>query len=133
MLAARLEFGDGLYGSSASLENSPHLRTPCWACNPRTFLGYPLTVDTREKTFAAESGPNSITRWYLEQGMPAIMVCPSGNYWPEDWRKPDNIFRRGDQSNCYIRDRHHDWYEQTDPVTKSTWEKDADGKNQQVY
>lgn len=130
MVAARKEFGPGVYGASASLENHPHLRTPCWACDPLTFSDYPL-VDTRAKCFAAESGPESITAWHRSLGLAAILVTPNGNYAPPDWRGPE-MFRNGNQSNTFVRDRHFDWYDRADETLKQTWRKTADGENPNI-
>lgn len=129
MMAARVLFGDGIYGATASFENHPHLRTTSWACDPATFRDYPMTVDERLKTFEAESGPNSITEWYASQGKPTMLVLPDGNYTMEAWRTPPNIFRRGDQSNTFIRDRHFDWFDEVNGSLKTIWEDTADGKN----
>lgn len=121
------QYGDGLYGASASYENTPHIRTTSWAVNPKTFAKYPLTVDDRPKTFEAESGANSITNWYLSQAKPVLMLTPSGDYTKSTWRVPSNIFRRGDQSNQYIFDRHHLLYDQADENEKRELARRSDG------
>lgn len=115
---AREFFGDGLYGPMASYQNRPHIRTSCWCVDPKTFAQYPFLIDCREKACWAESfggiaqsGQNwCISDWYLAQGKPALLVT-----WKEvvdraHWRTPDNIFRRGDQSNCPVWDQHVDFY-----------------------
>jgi len=128
MVAAREKFGDGLYGPTASYEWNPHIRTCCWAFDPRTFIRYPHIIDTRQKTFRAESGDLSITAWYEAQGKPRIMVACDGCYAQSDWRKPSNIFRRGDQSNCFVRDRHTDLWDDSSPERKQELSDWADGK-----
>lgn len=128
MLEARNLFGDGIYGPTASYENKPHIRNCCWAFDPKTFAEYPHRIDTREKTFRAESGDLSITEWYANRGLPRIMVAVDGNYQQPDWRSPENIFRRGNQENCFIRDRHSDMYHEADQIKKSELAEWADGK-----
>lgn len=118
IVVTRKFFGDGLYGPMASYQNRPHIRTSCWGVDPKTFAQYPFTIDCREKACWAESfggiaqtGQNwQISDWYLAQGKPALLVT-----WKEvvdraHWRTPDNIFRRGDQSNCIVWDQHVDFY-----------------------
>lgn len=125
---ARDMFGDGVYGPTASYENNPHIRTCCWAFDPKTFAQYPHTIDSREKTFQAESGKLSIFDWYAWKNLRAILVTVEGSYERGDWRKPKNIFRRGDQSNCFVFDRHSDIYASADNQIKLELERRADGK-----
>lgn len=133
MIEARNKFGDGLYGPTASYENRPHIRNCCWAFDTDTFKQYPHIIDTRARTYRAESGDLSITRWYEDQGKPRIMVAKDGFYHQADWRKPDNIFRRGDQSNCFVGDRHSDNFETGTPEEREKQSKDADGQNVQIH
>lgn len=126
MVKAVEKHGDGLYGPTASFEHHPHIRTCCWAFCPKTFFDYPL-VDTRAKTFAAESGPERITKWYQDRKLPVYMVAVDGIYGVSNWRSPSNIFRRGDQSNCLVWDRHCDIYAAATDHEKVTLEKLADG------
>lgn len=130
MVAVRRSSGDGFFGPMASYEHRPHIRTCCCAFTPRTFLEYPLAVDTRDKTFLAESGPDSLTRWYTKRRLPVIMVACDDCYPESMWRTPDNIFRRGDQGNCPIWDRHCDIYAAASPQEKLTLEALANGNHQ---
>jgi hypothetical protein len=127
MIAAREKYGDGLYGPTASYENAPHIRTCCWAFDPKTFADYPALINDRLKTFRAESGDLCITRWYESIGKPRILVAPDGCYEQADWRKPDNIFRRGTQENCFVRDRHMDNWPNELPERKAQLAGYADG------
>jgi hypothetical protein len=45
-----------------------------------------------------------------------------------DWRKPPNIFRRGDQSNCLLFDHHCDTYAAASQEERARLEAMADGK-----
>lgn len=132
MVEAREKYGEGLYGPMASYEHRPHIRNCCWAFDSLVFNRYPHVIDTREKTFQAESGDLSITAWYESQGLPRIMVAADGCYDQPDWRKPANIFRRGDQSNCLVWDRHVDLYRESGGERKKELEDWADGKNNQI-
>lgn len=115
LVDAREFFGDGLYGPFASYQNAPHIRTSCWAVNPRTFDQYPTVIDSREKCCFAESfrGKKAwqISDWFSSIGKPAMLVTWTAVLARPEWRKVENIFRRGDQSNCLVRDQHVDVYE----------------------
>jgi hypothetical protein len=126
MVAARETYGDGMYGASSSFENSPHIRTTSWGVDPKTFKDYGILVDNRAKTFEAESGHGSITNWYRHRGMPTIMVAPSGCYELMVSRNIPNVFRRGDQSDTFVKDRHHLWYETTHQEQREKWATAAD-------
>jgi hypothetical protein len=54
-------------------------------------------------------------------------VTWDGDYDLPEWRKPDNIFRRGDQSNLIVRDRHADAYEVSTEAGKRVLEVLANG------
>ena len=129
------KYGDGLYGTSASYQNMPHIRGGCFAFSPDAMRRYPNVIDSREKSFYFESGQSPIaikpdwcfTNWMLAQGKTAKFVTRDGCYDLADWRKPANIFRRGDQSNALAWDRHYDIYAAADPAEKAVLEKLADG------
>jgi hypothetical protein len=121
------EHGPGLYGAMASYERAPHIRASAFGCPPRLLRDYPHLIDSYEKTFAFETGPTSHTAWVESLGLPVLLVTADGQCWKkEDWRKPPNIFRRGDQSNCLVWDRHTDWYRDSDAKMKGEWEARAD-------
>lgn len=124
--------GDGLYGPMASLEINPHIRTPCMAFQPHIIRQYPAQVMDRESTYRFEvfgfpGGPPNFTMWVKCGGWQTRLVTWDGCYNLPDWRKPDNIFRRGDQSNLIVRDRHADAYEVSSEAGKRTLERLADG------
>ena len=120
--------GVGLYGSMASLEYFPHLRTPCLVFQPEVIRRYPLLVNCREKTYAFEclAGKENFTMWCARNGYTPRLVTWDGCYEIADWRKPPNIFRRGDQSNILVKDRHVDTYEASSPEGKVALENMAD-------
>lgn len=124
--------GEGLYGPLASYEINPHIRTPCMAFQPHIICQYPAQVMDREDTYRFEvfgfagTCPN-FTMWVRSKGWQTRLVTWDGCYDLPDWRKPDNVFRRGDQSNLIVRDRHADAYEVSDEAGKRTLERLADG------
>ena len=137
LVDARQSRGEGLYGASASYEfcslwcrigsgRNSHIRTSCFGCNPKILAEYPYLIDSREKSFEFESGMWNFAQWFEDIGMNVMMVTWDGEYLKADWRKPPNIFRRGDQSNCLVRDRHTRMYETACATDKKVFEKCAD-------
>lgn len=125
-VAALEKHGKGVYGASASYEITPHLRTPAIAFHPDVLREYPFTVINRGDSVMFESSANSISSWAYRAGYPVVLVTADGRYYRGDWRKPANIFRRGDQTNCLVWDRHTDLYAAASPEEKSKLERDAD-------
>lgn len=129
---------NGLYAPNASYEwsphgnmwtprgRNPHLRMPCIATRPSTLLSFPYQINTREECFRAECGAWNLSQWYMDNGYQALMVTWDGVWDRDQWRTPRNIFRRGDQSNCLIHDKHHEVYRHASPVEKLHLERSAD-------
>ena len=129
MVAAREQFGPGLYGAMASFENNPHIRTCFFGFDPKILRDYPTVINSREKSLEFESGklPMGFTPWVESQGLPVKMVAWDGVYDKADWRKPANVFRRGDQTNCLVWDRHTVIYQNATPEEKAATEAGANG------
>lgn len=129
MVWARETYGAGLYGAMASNENNPHIRTCFFGFDPFILRGYPNVINSRDRSLAFESGPfpMGFTPWVASQCLAVKMVAWDGIYGPGDWRKPDNIFRRGDQSNCLVWDRHTWLYRDASPEQKAATEAGANG------
>lgn len=127
------EFGDGLYGPLTSYEIIPHVRTPCMIFQPHVINDYQMEVNSRDETYKFESFgfspevPN-FTQWVRKKGLQTRLVTWDGTYDLPDWRKPPNIFRRGDQSNLIVKDRHCEAYEVSDAEGKARLEALADGR-----
>lgn len=119
--------GKGIYGATASFERHPHLRTPAIAFHPDVLRDYPFSTNNRSDSVEFESGPNSISAWSERNGYPTILVTANGRYYRQDWRKGENIFRRGDQSNCLVWDRHTDIYAAAGPEERAGLARAADG------
>lgn len=116
-------YGPGLYGPMASLEVTPHIRTPCMVFTPEVMLAYPGQVLTREDTYRFESfgfdGIPNVSLWTRAQGKPVKMVTWSGCYDLADCRTPPNVFRSGDQSDLIVRDKHAEAYASSDTAGKA--------------
>ena len=121
--------GDGIYGSMASFEIAPHMRTPVYVFPPHIMRDYPILCDSRPKTYTFEcaGGKDTFTSYCIQRGLQTRLVTWDGCYTLPDWRKPENIFRRGDQSNILVKDRHVDTYEASDEAGKQVLSRLADG------
>jgi hypothetical protein len=132
LVSAYQEYGDGLYGPAGSFEAHPHIRAACYAYSPSLIRSYPYQVVNRADSFKFESGTYdpewNFTLWAKNHNYAVKMVTWDGIYDLPDWRKPENIFRRGDQSNCMVWDRHTDIYACADYQTQLALAGRADGK-----
>lgn len=126
-MEARNSLGEGLYGAAGSFENSPHIRTAFYGVDSWIYREYPHTIDTRDKGFFFESLNWNFTKFVEDMGYPCIMVTWDGFYQKQDWRKPKNIFRSGNQKNMLAWDRHSLIYEQSDRTMKDHLRLRADG------
>lgn len=121
------EYGPGIYSPSASREVRPHLRTPCIAFTPEIVRRYPIQVNDRGACCKFEHSDGNIAEWAIASGYPALMVNPTGLYPRDKWREGENIFRRGDQSNVVVFDRHTDGYSSASESDKKLLGRMADG------
>jgi len=113
----REQFGPNLYGTSVSNEGGRlHLCTRCFAADADQFAAYPHKLDTRDKGVFYEVGignpDGSLAEWFevTYQQVPYVV------YWHQayPWRQHhgdahpglDNVFRRGDQTELLVWDRH---------------------------
>ncbi len=127
-VAAFDKHGKGVYGATGSYESHPHLRTPSIAVSPKLLREYPLLVTSRKSCIQFESGPTNFTLWAESAGYPTMMVAADGVYSKADWRKPENVFRKGSQHNCLIWDRHTLLWQEADDGLKARLTKAADGE-----
>jgi len=133
LMEAREQFGPGLYGPSASFDICPHIRTTAFMCDPKLVRAWKHTVIHPGDRHKFEVGADSLTTIAHRQGLPRILVTWDGFYEQKDWRKAPNLFRRGDQSNCLIYDRHHELYEAASPAQKIRLGRIADGNKFEFY
>ena len=124
---AYAKYGPGVYGFSASFENSPHLRSPAICFSPEVIKKYPHTIDSRQKTWEFEARSLNFSLWALANQFPVILVTANETCRIHQWRIPPNIFRRGDQSNVLVWDRHTDIYAKASAEEKQILEQSADG------
>lgn len=121
------QYGDGLYGASSSFERDPHVRSTGFWCHPMLVRAYPKNVRTYQDRYDFEASNVSITRLAERVRLGCWLVTWEGVYAKKNWRTPTNIFRRGDQSNALIYDRHFDLFEAMDDDARLLWTSLADG------
>lgn len=127
IVAAARHHGPGFYGPTASYERNPHLRTPCIAYHPGLMSEYPTYPKNRDECGDCEAGPNNFALWSDNRGFPTLLITGDGKAWAKQmWRHPPNIFRRGDQSNILIFDRHIDVYKESTNEQKILYARQAD-------
>lgn len=119
--------GPGIFGVTGSYELYPHLRTPALAFSPEIVRKYPHPVTNRWEAGEFEHGPENIALWAMNMGYPSILVAPSGEYGVDQWRDLPNGFRRGNQTDCFVYDRHTDAYKQANKEVKWQLTRKADG------
>lgn len=117
------KYGTGLYGPMTSNEVVPHVRTPCMIFQPEVINSYPREVQTREDTYRFESmgwpdGTPNFTQWVKQQGWATMLVTHYGAHGMATWRNPPHIFRRGNQNNLLVQDRHCEAYAISDDQNK---------------
>lgn len=127
MAQAREEFGRGLYGAMASYENTPHIRTCFYGCDPKDFLAYPFSVTEADDSYRFESGFGCFTDFFRHLKLPIVMVTWDDYYLLPQWRDCVNGFRDGDQSQCLVFDRHTDLYRDADGDQKTRMRNMANG------
>lgn len=113
------QHGPGMYGAFASYEVRPHLNSTLFACPPALLIRYPTKVVTKDERYEWEHGNNSFWKLVAADGYPVRLVTWDQTLDWQDWRKPDNIMRRGDQSNCLGGFRITDEYERYEPNIKA--------------
>lgn len=120
--------GEGLYGASASYERDAHIRTTGFWCDPILVRAYPRTVRSYQDRYDFEASSSSLTRLAEHVHLGCWLVTWDGEYAKPEWRRPPNIFRRGDQSNSLVFDRYFDLYDGANEGLKTVWAAMADGQ-----
>lgn len=105
-----------IYGASGSYERNRHIRTPAIAFTPEIMSQYPQRVNDRK---GAEEFEQNFTIWAESKGYMAIVVATDGNYTLSRIKAIKAGFRRGDQSNMLIKDRHVLVYDSATPEMKA--------------
>jgi hypothetical protein len=127
MVEAFEKHGPGFYGATASYQISPHLNTTGIWLPPKLFSEYQRKIVTRNDRYDFEHGGDAFWKHVqFKLGLPVKMVTWCGEYdWPE-WRTPENIYHRADQSNCLTYFRHSLNYQLASPRRKREYEALAD-------
>jgi hypothetical protein len=130
LVEAREKFGAGLFGTSASLEGgSFHVCCRCYCMDSDDFKRYPHKIESRDQGVFFEIGEGNLAEWFFGQNSQVHVVywdaiCGGGETSiPQDFFTPPNIFRRGDQSNLLVKDKHSQAYENASPEEKRRLEK----------
>jgi hypothetical protein len=113
--------GSGFYGPFSSNSVRGHLNTTAFMCPPQLLREYPL-VTQHPQRYEFEHGLNSLWRRAWAKGLPVRLVTWDGEWGPLDWRKPENILWKGDQSNCVLWANHSDHYFAVPPERRRNWE-----------
>ncbi len=134
LMTVREQYGPGIYATATSFDICPHIRTNGFLCDPKLVTAAtPEKISTLKDRHHFELGPTSLYATAQRQGLPCLLVTWDGVYPPERWRKAQGIYRRGDQSNCLIYDRHHEIFEASTPAQKIRLGKIADGNKFEYY
>ncbi len=123
---AREKFGDGLFGSTSSFEKRPHIRGTGYLIRCGRIHRYPHGCNSREESLTHEAGETSLTDWCINEGYGAWLVTPEKTVPLAESRSLPNIFRRGDQSNIWIYDKHTEVYDNAAAKEKTRLELLAD-------
>jgi hypothetical protein len=125
MAVSRSEYGSGMYGFLATHDVRAHLNTTAFCSDARLLIKYP-TVLNHESRYAFEHSYQSFWKRINAGGHTAAFVTFDGIWFPGEWRDPQNILHRGDQSNLLVWCNHVERYAHADPNTKQAWSARAD-------
>ena len=101
------ELGPGFYGPFSSNVVRGHLQTTAFMCSPQLLRGYP-TITCHAERYSFEHGPFCLWRRARAMGLPVRLVTWDGEWRPEEWRQPENIMWKGDQTNLLFWCNHSD-------------------------
>jgi len=118
-------YGPGMYGTFSSNLVRPHLNTTGFCVAP-TFLRGSPRPQSRQERYDFEHGKNAFWTKVSTLGGATRLVTFDGCYDVPQWRYPQNIMWRGDQSNCLMLCSHTDRYAEADEATKLKWSKGSD-------
>lgn len=120
------KYGPGMYGTFSSNLVRPHLNTTGFAVAPKFLKGSPKPTNRLER-YAFEHGEKALWKRVESFNSPVRCVTWDGDWTPHQWRQPENILWKGDQSNLLMFCSHTDRYFNADEATKRGWEKGANG------
>jgi hypothetical protein len=120
LVEARLENGPGMYGVFASHYPIAHLCTSFFGVDPCFLRRYPPVTNHTER-YVFEHGGNALWRRIVASKAQARLVTFDGDWEPGKWRKPQNCYWKGDQSNCLARVNHLDRWESQREDVRRAW------------
>jgi hypothetical protein len=128
LVLVRQMFGPGLYTTSVGRETGRlHACCRCFGVDSADAKRYPHKIEGRGSDPGQgqwfENGDGCVLEWYQNQGLPTQVV-----YWDGVWEimnhpgahclAAPNIWRRGNQSNLLVFDKHTDIYRDGDADLK---------------
>lgn len=122
---ARMEYGSGIFGAFSSHMVRAHLNTTCFGIDARLLTKYPKIITNGDR-YAAEHGNHAVWKRLIAGKNTAALVTFDGVYFQGEWRRPDNILHRGDQSNLLVHANHSERWANADPATKALWTSQSD-------
>lgn len=119
------QHGPGMYGTFTSNLVRPHLNTTGFCIAPKLILGAPRPQNKRDR-YNWEHGQYATWTNIRKMGYATRLVTFDGCYDVPQWRYPQNIMWRGDQSNCLMFCSHTTRYFEASPEMKIKWSNGAD-------
>lgn len=98
------DYGPSLYGSLATNEVRPHIRTTGFLVPKFMLFSYPHNPITNIKRHTFEYGNESLIWWCSILKHVPYMVTWSGVYTCGQWGRVKKAYRSGDQSECLCHD-----------------------------
>lgn len=126
LVQAWTTWGEGMYGVYASNAVRSHMNTTAFATSPGLLSRYPLVVTTNKARYDFEHGPWAFWRILAMNHKPTILVTWDGFWEPHEWRRPQNILWRGDQTNCLMWCNHVENYREATTRVKNNWQRWCD-------
>lgn len=112
----------GLYGTHVA---RAHLQTTAFATSPKLLREYGLPVTDRASRYEFEHGERAFWK-IVSKKFPVRLVTWQGDYPPGQWRIPNNVIWKGDQSACLAWCNHTEMYKNSDSKRKRMWQQSAD-------
>lgn len=110
MAQAAGRHGPGLYGSMATNQVRPHIRTNGFACPPGLIRRYPVRCLTKDDRYSFEHGDRSLTEVARRSGLHPLLISWDGEFPVGLWRRVDNGYHAGNQTNVLVWDNHTEGY-----------------------
>ena len=107
LVDSRETFGRGIYGTCASREGGRlHVCTRCWGMDSDDFKRYPHQITSRNQGVFVELGDGNLYEWFKSQHLATKIVYQDAVVEVEDYDNGTAIYRRGDQSQLLVKDKH---------------------------